>query len=86
MLESSLSISNEINSKRNLITNFSSDRLENAGFAYHRRNNLDASNNQEFQNFVNQMILNLVAKTEAELNMISTITQQYKEAASSKIN
>ncbi|WP_019504003.1 hypothetical protein [Pleurocapsa sp. PCC 7319] len=96
MLESSLSISNEVNSKRNLITNFSSNSPENfirdeineiqAGFAYHRRNNLDTSNNQEFQNFVNQMILNLVAKTEAELNMISTITQQYKEAASSTIN
>lgn len=96
MLESSLSNSNGINSQRNLMTNFSNNSPENfirdeineiqAGLAYHQQSTLDASNNQEFQNFVNQMILNLVAKTEAELNMISTITQQYKEAASSKIN
>ena len=96
MLESSLSMSNEVNSQRNLITNFSSNSPENfirdeineiqAGLAYHHQSTLDTNNNQEFQNFVNQMILNLVAKTEAELNMISTITQQYKEAASSKIN
>ena len=100
MLELSLSNSNEINSTsnstRNLMTNFSSNSPENfirdeineiqAGLAYHQQSTLDTNNNQEFQNFVNQMILNLVAKTEAELNMISTITQQYKETASSKIN
>ena len=97
MLESSLCNSKGTNSQKNLMTNFSSNSPENfirdeineiqaAGLAYHQQSTLDTNNSQEFQNFVNQMILNLVAKTEAELNMISTITQQYKEAASSKLN
>ena len=73
MLESSLSYSKGTNNQRNPIKNFS-------------KSVIDASNNQEFQNLVNQMILNLVAKTEAELNLISTITQKYKETAPQKIN
>ena len=73
MLESSLSHSKGTNNQRNPIKNFSEGVI-------------DTSNNQEFQNLVNQMILNLVAKTEAELNRISTITQQYKETAPQKIN
>ena len=73
MLESSLSHSKGTNNQRNPIKNFS-------------KSVIDTSNNQEFQNLVNQMILNLVAKTEAELNLISTITQKYKETAPQKIN
>ena len=73
MLESSLSHSKETNNQRTPIKNFS-------------KSGIDPSNNQEFQNLVNQMILNLVAKTEAELNLISTITQKYKETAPQKIN
>ena len=73
MLESSLSQSKGTNNQRNPIKNFSPSVI-------------DASNNQEFQNLVNQMILNLVAKTEAELKMISTITQKYKETEPQKIN
>ena len=96
MLESSLSNKNEINPQRNLITNFSNNSFDNAirleidknqpDFVHHRQNNLDPTNSKEFQNFVKQMILNLVAKTETELNMISTMTQEYKKAASSKIH
>ncbi|MGK7936254.1 MAG: hypothetical protein AB4206_10745 [Xenococcaceae cyanobacterium] len=71
MLESSLCNSNGTNSQKNLIKNFVPDEI-------------DANSNQEFQNLVNQMILNLVAKTEAELMTISTITQKYKEIAPQK--
>ena len=49
-------------------------------------NEIDTSNKQELQDLVNQMILNLIAKTEAELITISTITQKYKEIAVQKIN
>ena len=81
MLESSLSHSKGTNDQRNLIKNFSTNNPENFS-----KSVIDTSNNQEFQNLVNQMILNLVAKTEAELNLISTITQKYKETAPQKIN
>ncbi len=81
MLESSLSHSKGTNDQRNPIKNFSTNNPENFS-----KSVIDASNNQEFQNLVNQMILNLVAKTEAELNRISTITQKYKETAPQKIN
>ncbi len=81
MLESSLSHSKGTDNQRTPIQNFSTNSPENFS-----KSVIDASNNQEFQNLVNQMILNLVAKTEAELNRISTITQQYKETAPQKIN
>ena len=81
MLESSLSHSKGTNNQKNPIENFSTNSPENFS-----KSVIDASNNQEFQNLVNQMILNLVAKTEAELNLISTITQKYKETAPQKIN
>ncbi len=76
MLQPSLSHSKGTDNQRNQrnqIKNFS-------------KSVIDASNNEEFQDLVNQMILNLVAKTEAELNLISTITQKYKETAPQKIN
>ena len=79
MLESSLCNSNGTNSTKNLIKNFSTNRPENF-----LPNEIDTNNNQEFQNLVNQMILNLVAKTEAELITISTITQKYKEIVPQK--
>ncbi len=81
MLESSLSNSKETNSQINPIKNFSTNSTENFS-----KDVIDTSNNQEFQNLVNQMILNLVAKTEAELNRISTITQKYKETAPQNTN
>ena len=81
MLESSLSNSKETTSQINSSKNFSTNSPENFS-----KGVIDTSNNQEFQNLVNQMILNLVAKTEAELNLISTITQKYKETAPQKIN
>lgn len=81
MLESSLSNSKETNSQINSIKNFSSNQPENFS-----QSAIDASNNKEFQNLVNQMILNLVATTEAELNRISTITQKYKETAPKNTN
>ncbi len=76
MLQPSLSHSKGTDNQRNQrnqIKNFS-------------KSVIDTSNNPEFQDLVNQMILNLVAKTEAELNLISTITQKYKETAPQKIN
>ncbi len=81
MLQPSLSHSKETDNQRNQIKNFSTNSPENFS-----KSVIDASNNQEFQTLVNQMILNLVAKTEAELNRISTITQKYKETAPQKIN
>ena len=81
MLESSLSHSKETDNQRTSIKNFSTNSPENFS-----KSVIDGSNNQEFQNLVNHMILNLVAKTEAELNLISTITQKYKETAPQKIN
>ena len=81
MLESSLSHSKGTNNQRNPIKNFSTNSPENFS-----KSVINASNNQEFQNLVNQMILNLLAKTEAELNRISKITQKYKETAPQKIN
>ncbi len=81
MLESSLSHSNATDNQTNPIKNFSTNSPENFSTSV-----IDPSNNQEFQDLVNQMILNLVAKTEAELNLISTITQKYKETAPQKIN
>ena len=42
------------------------------------------SGDREFQDFITQMILNLVAQTEAELIAISTITQKYKETTAQK--
>ncbi|MDJ0635067.1 MAG: hypothetical protein QNJ34_17890 [Xenococcaceae cyanobacterium MO_188.B29] len=79
MLESSLCNNKKTNSQKNLIKNFSTNRPENF-----LPNEIDTNNNQEFQNLVNQMILNLVAKTEAELITISTITQKYREIAPQK--
>ena len=82
MLESSLSNSNKISSQRNLIPNLSSQSSQNF-----ISNQIDTnSSSQELQNLVHQMILNLVAKTEAELNTISTITQKYKPIAAQKTN
>ena len=81
MLESSISNSNKISSERNLIQNLSSQSDQNF-----ISNQIDTSSSQELQNLVHQMILNLVAKTEAELTTISTITQKYKEIAAQKTN
>ena len=79
MLESALCNNKRTNSQKNLIKNFPTNRPENF-----IPDEIDTNNNQEFQNLVNQMILNLVAKTEAELMTISTITQKYKEIAPQK--
>ncbi|MDJ0593374.1 MAG: hypothetical protein QNJ72_25875 [Pleurocapsa sp. MO_226.B13] len=80
MLESSISNSNKMSRERNLIQNLSSQSSQNF-----ISNQIDTnSSSQELQNLVHQMILNLVAKTEAELNTISTITQKYKEIAAQK--
>ncbi|VEP14081.1 hypothetical protein H1P_2380004 [Hyella patelloides LEGE 07179] len=81
MQESSLSNSNKISTKKNLIQNLSTNSSQNLV-----RDEIDTNNNQEFQNLVNQMILNLIAKTEAELITISTITQKYKETVAQKTN
>lgn len=79
MLKSSLSNHNGISSKRNHYQNISTKSSEHL-----IQNKIDNNNNQEFQNLVNQMILNLVAKTEAELITISTLTQKYKETTAQK--
>ena len=81
MQESSLSNSNKISTKKNLIQDISTNSPPNLV-----RDEIDTNNDQEFQNLVNQMILNLIAKTEAELITISTITQKYKETVAQKTN
>lgn len=80
MLESSISNSNKMSSQRNLIQDIYSQSDQNF-----ISNQIDTnSSSQELQNLVHQMILNLVAKTKAELITISTITQKYKEIAAQK--
>lgn len=76
MLESSLS-----NNNKNLIKNRSSNNHEKSS---HRE--ISANNKQEFQNLVKKMILSLVTRTEADISMILSITQEYKETASKKTN
>ena len=68
-------------SQKDLMPNCSTKNAKNSLF-----DEIDTNNKQELQNLVNQMILNLIAKTEAELITISTITQKYKEIAINKVN
>ena len=81
MHESSRYRSSQISNQKDLIPNLSTKNAKNS-----LSDEIDTSNRQEFQDLVNQMILNLIAKTEAELITISTITQKYKEIAVQKIN
>ncbi|MEO0834824.1 MAG: hypothetical protein AAFY16_02305 [Cyanobacteria bacterium J06642_3] len=80
MHESSRYRSNQICSQQ-LTPNFSTKNADNS-----LSDEIDTNNKPEFQDLVNQMILNLIAKTEAELITISTITQKYREIAVQKIN
>ena len=81
MLEPSLSNSDKISSETNLMQNLSTESSRNLFLE-----EPDTNSSQEFQTLVNQMILNLIAKTEAELTTISTITQKYKQIAAQKTN
>lgn len=94
MLESSLSQYKLTNNQKTSTASFSSKNSENCAkisinrpiLPSHSRATTPSQEgkDREFQDLITQMILNLVAQTEAELIAISTITQKYKETTAQK--